>query len=521
MNKILSTAKSSHHDLFNLDWIYLVDSGGQPQFSDVLPLLFRSEALYIVVIRLDQDLDVKQNNCYCLNGKNYRLPEKLNLTSLEMIEKTCQIAEAQSSETSPKRVMVIATHIDQVSNPVEREERVKEFDIQLTKLQTKYGKVLVSKDMNSGKIMFPVNAMATGTERQVYTSELQQCLIKIVKKSIKPIPVPLKWFVYELDLEEESNNTHGVLKKSKCVELGTHLGMTEGEIEECLIFFNKLALLIYHPDFPDTVLIKMDPLVERLSALIRISFKHPQFETSDPYIKLKQCGLFEKSLLTTAFESVLDNDAISVDSFLHISECLKVIVHVLDDEYFIPSVISVDCYQDCIKHQLIPCVLNWGKRIVLPCFFSTLIVMLLRQKDNFTLPYNTKQNLSQARNRIILNVEQYGGVLTLTNEIKWIGVYYSGDDSIESYIEILKMVREALREVVKDLKNCMGTQYPFLSFVCRCTPECHPCKLTVNSKNCICSSDQSNVYPVTDDMKKIIESVVPLFNNDTGNYIID
>ena len=36
-------------ELFDVDWIYLLDSGGQPQFLDVLPLLFRNESLHIVV----------------------------------------------------------------------------------------------------------------------------------------------------------------------------------------------------------------------------------------------------------------------------------------------------------------------------------------------------------------------------------------------------------------------------------------------------------------------------------------
>ncbi len=102
------------------------------EVSDVLPLLFRSEALYIVVIRLDQDLDVKQNNCYYTNGNENRLEENLYLTNRQMIERTCQIAQAQNSEASPRRVIVIATRIDEVSNP---EERVKEFDKELSNIQ--------------------------------------------------------------------------------------------------------------------------------------------------------------------------------------------------------------------------------------------------------------------------------------------------------------------------------------------------------------------------------------------------
>ena len=41
-------------ELFDVDWMYLLDSGGQPQFLDVLPLLFCNESLHIVVTRLTE-----------------------------------------------------------------------------------------------------------------------------------------------------------------------------------------------------------------------------------------------------------------------------------------------------------------------------------------------------------------------------------------------------------------------------------------------------------------------------------
>ena len=46
--------------IFDVDWIHLIDSGGQPQFLDILPLLFRTESLHIVVTRLDQSLIINQ-----------------------------------------------------------------------------------------------------------------------------------------------------------------------------------------------------------------------------------------------------------------------------------------------------------------------------------------------------------------------------------------------------------------------------------------------------------------------------
>ena len=513
--------------MFDHDWIYLVDSGGQPQFSDVFPLLFRSEALYIAVIRLDQDLHQKQDNCYRSSEEEYHLPEKLNLTNWEMIEQICQIAKEQNSETTPKRVMVIATHIDKVTNAEEREERVKDFDKELKKIQDKYEDVLVAKDMNKGRIMYPVNAMSTGVERQTYKNELQQSLINTVKKSIKPIPVPIRWFLHELDLDEKSQKTHGVLKKSECVELGGILGMTTDEVEESLQFFNKLALHLHHPGFPDgMVLVDMDPLIARLSALIKMSFTHLKDVPSAEYNELRKRGIFDKSLLTSAFEKILHKDAISDDDFLLISECLKVIVHVEENKYFIPSVLSVNDTQDPIKHQLIPCIIN-SNNIILQCYFSTLIVMLLRKKNKksencFTLPYTTAVSVPQTRNRIKLKAETYGGILTLTKKARWIGIYYSVNN-IEKYIAILEIVRHALEEVVAHLDSLMGTQFSFPAFLCpECSPEDHLCKLICDSNEYECSLDESDVFLVTDDMKSIIKSIKPLLSNSnkTGELVI-
>jgi len=69
-------------ELFDVDWFHLIDSGGQPQFLDVLPLLFRSESLHIVVIRLTEDLDDKPKVRFYIKGKDYYLVIVLTVLSL-------------------------------------------------------------------------------------------------------------------------------------------------------------------------------------------------------------------------------------------------------------------------------------------------------------------------------------------------------------------------------------------------------------------------------------------------------
>ena len=495
IQKRLATAKSSN-DLFNLDWIHLVDSGGQPQFTDVLPLLFRSEALYIVVVRLDQNFNEIQKNCRCEKGKLIPLPDHLSLTSKELVERTCQIAEAQSTKHLPKKVIVIGTRLDKVNPNV-----VKQFNTVLTKLHSKYESVLVPRDINSGEIIFALNAMAEGSEREAYTKELQRCLLKIVEEAIKPYEVPLKWFVYELDLDEESKESSGVVTKSKCMEVGKGLGMTPQEIEGSLEFFNKLALHLYHSNeanFPELVLVRIDPLVDRLSALIRISFDYPKHNITKEFSKLRQCGLFVKSFLSTVFK-LINNKAISEDDFLKILECLKVIVHVEQNEYFIPSVLSVHDNEE-IEQPVYQYAFNWGERVLPPGFFFTFIVLL--PKEYFTFP--TSETVSQSRHKIILGIRKLGGTVTLYNNHKWIGLYYSGYNHAH-HRKILCIVYQTLKDVVERFSNLTGIKFPELCFICPCSDaKDHPCYVTEDGNDYICSTTfQSS--PLLDEMKSISE----------------
>ena len=47
-NKLKYVTPSS--EMFDSQWYHLIDSGGQPQFYDILPLVYRSPAINIVVI---------------------------------------------------------------------------------------------------------------------------------------------------------------------------------------------------------------------------------------------------------------------------------------------------------------------------------------------------------------------------------------------------------------------------------------------------------------------------------------
>ena len=48
-------------------------------------------------------------------------------------------------------------------------------------------------------------------------------------------------------------------------------------MKNALVYFIRATLLMYFPDdIPDLVLTKVDPLIDRLSLLVKASFKRPK-----------------------------------------------------------------------------------------------------------------------------------------------------------------------------------------------------------------------------------------------------
>ena len=482
LRKKLANATTTR-ELFNQLWIYLVDSGGQPQFTDVLPLLFNSEVLYIVVIRLDQALDEKQRSCYCHHGTLYDLPDEVALTNRELVERTCQVARSRGSENLEKMVFVIGTRYDKLKSP---QTKVAEIDDQLLLLHEAYEDVLVPYDFNNKKVIFPINAMATGDERTKYTEELQNRLINLIEPLVKQVEVPLRWFIYQLDLEEEGNKSCGVVLKSTCLKLGEELEMIEIQVDECLKFFHNLAVIFYS-GIPDKVLVRMDPLSERLSYLIKSSFLYVPNMPTFKFSQLKLTGLFHKSILPSVFPEVLkSNKEFSDEDFLQTLEYLKVIVSDNEDgEYFIPSALSVNKPEINFDTSIVA-MFHWKRNILLPPgFFNTLIIKLRNNKTGqcyFSFP---EYSLSyQSRDRITFQVS-LGGFLVLDNHHNTIAIHSSLISA--DYAVALEIIYLILNNIVKEFcTRFLPFELGFLCQICGDNKH-HPCSLTRNFTHLVCS----------------------------------
>ena len=271
--KLKKEGKSSS-DLFKIAWFHIMDSGGQPQFTDVLPLMFPKVSLHLVVIRLDEKLDDKPMVRYLVAGENkYKLPENLALSNLQIIQSTCELAEATRISSQGKVcpwVMVIATHSDCECS----EESLKEKNRRLQDLADKYDCILIPKSKD--EVIFAMNAMAPkGKERNEYTRLLQQHVLQAPKVHTKDVQVPARWMLFHLELSRCSDK--GVVEKSVCLEVGDRIQMYDDDTMNAVKYFDSVALHKYLPNkLPDLIFTKFDPIVSRLSEVLAASFTLPR-----------------------------------------------------------------------------------------------------------------------------------------------------------------------------------------------------------------------------------------------------
>ena len=497
--KLLESEPSSR--IYDSHWHHYVDSGGQPQFLDVLPLLYRSPSHCIVVIRLSEGLDAKPKVRFYNKGEDvYELPDHLVLTNREMIVRSCQIARSIAQATKGKftpRVFVIGTHKDKLGF-FSCAKHLKNINEEVAPIYESYSDVLISKSSN--EFIFPVNAMAKGWERKIFTAEIQQHIKLATEKAGDSISVPMKWLIFHLEIDKGD----GVVRMTKCCEVGKNLGMDRNKVHLALEFLNQAALVLYYPeDVPDLVLTKTDPFINRLSQLIKASFIPPDTGLVKESTELRQKGVFKKQFLKGAFKNIEDN-LLSDDEFLKLLESLKVAVHIRGDEYFLPSALSLDCppEESFFESGPIPLALLWDEELILPHgFFLTVAVELLTRLNSADgYKFELRTDIAQRREEIQVSEakREIPGVVKLTNRKKWIQVSYSSD---RSYCPLVyQHVDGATQRAVKRFQH-MGMQPPEVGYVCPlCTEKDHYCYLSRNRRFVTCSKISSKTGPVTQDI---------------------
>ena len=318
----------------HLHWIQFIDSGGQPQFHELLQAFIRNTSVVMIVLKLSESLDSFPEIAYYdrqtgqLCGNTY--------TSSLRNDQIIQRCIRTLSKDKQSRVLVVGTHLDLAhKSPESIEDKNRKL---LEMLTLALGKKLITRSPD--KVVFPLNALTPGEDDQKVAGEIRGEIAKD-KHLSEPYKVPIAWFLLEQDMQKLERS---VVNLQTCYQLGTILHMTKTTVNAALDYFHELNIILYYPSIlPNVVFVSPQVIVDKVTELIECSFYlrgRPESEEMDSEERFIDHGeLSVERLADPKFTKHFVPDLFIPHQLLLVFQNLFIVAPISDTTYFMPSLL--------------------------------------------------------------------------------------------------------------------------------------------------------------------------------------
>ena len=470
------------------DWLYIIDSGGQPAYQELLPLFTRAASLNIITIDLTKPLDEELKLKYRIDGKSYSCHSKS--TQLACFESTVSSGAIFEpliipgvTDTDPEAKqsrsmhMILGTHYNDDDKKVGEHERLlceETLSKFVSSLESYLRECIIKASAKS--MVFHVNSLAESSKREEYREKVCKAIWDNGADASCKFKLPIPWFAFELSLPESC-----VITEKEAISIGEKYKMEKEDTKCALRYLHHVSLVLYYPKLA-LVFTSPQPILKILSQLLALTYQYdngetPNFTKKGERILLAdkedlQKGFFKKNLLEIlkASSEVFSEQYFKSSHLIEILCQLNIIHLEQDDSYFIPYALPSfkTSDQKFKKEPSFPkplCILYWteegreNQNLPIPQgVFPLAIVYLLNQK---------KVKIPQPKNRFYMYRDAmtllYGAnILHMINQYSHIEVQYIGPK--EDCPDIHRLVFEAITDGSAKI-NCKR-DYIHLGFTC-------------------------------------------------------
>ena len=258
-------------------WIYFTDSGGQPEYHELLPLFVHSISSALCVTRLTDRLDEIQKAEYYRDGKQVGASQPAQLSAKDTIQCLVNTIHSYSDQEKPPKVMMVGTHRDKLDEAIAeaskddslpRPETLEEKNAKLLEmLEGEHGDQLVYYSNDMKQVIFPLNTLDPDEKDKAIAESIRR---QVETLGARKVRIPIWWYILEMLLQELAKRLdRGVLSKAECLEMAGQLGIKEDALDAALKFFDELNVIKYTPDvLPCAVFMVSQIPLDKLSELV-------------------------------------------------------------------------------------------------------------------------------------------------------------------------------------------------------------------------------------------------------------
>ena len=484
---LVNSCSTSSTPIISQNWAYIIDSGGQPQFHEVLPVFLNSASRFVFVLKLNEPLNAKPKACYYDNGKLVWEEHLSYQTSDEIFKRCIQTMRSFNSKCKehPPKIIILGTHRDMISddNLALVLETIKQsFE---TILLPEFKDQLIFCNGSLTDFVFAINAKTPTDEDKIKIKSIRECLTE--STTGRRVKVPLRWHKLERKLKEIAKNLElKVLTRRMCRKIANSLGIEEQSCEDALNFFHSLNLLFYYPDIlPDLVFVEPQVLLDKVTELVEQMYRmqdRARNAQSGPisgeWLYFRDYGQVTEIFLNELNKHYTPEVFASKD-LIKLFKGLLVFAELSDHKWFMPCLLQLTApedipnYQESKRGALVVQFEDGGPRIGMFC--CTVAYVLSSEHTKPWKIYGIQNQLKPkclTRNVIIFQVPSYPGTVTLIDLFTHFEVHVitHSKKAEEMWKTIKETLSKGLGKAAKTLSyDDNGTLYDQWAIVCPCS----------------------------------------------------
>ena len=451
--------------------IALYDSGGQPEFFDVIPLLHTLPTGNVMVFNMNEPLEAKikpelyeKGHLVSTGKQTHYTNAELMKTALASIE-SCVTKQASSLSNN---VLVVGTHLDAyISRKDNIEESLIQIDDKLNKTvfndSTRKMIVYYKREGKQDRIVHPISNTEDSKEQNEVAQKIRTAIEVLSDSANTKTEIPNSWLLFQYQIRLLGKPC---ITLSNCRKIAEKICYIEEDVRVVLRYFHDLGILLYYKELDSVVFCDPQWLFEQLSKIIKA-----KYNTS--YKSDVENGIVSKTFMAkNVFSSLADDtgDIIKLDDLLKLFASLNIMVKLPDEwsedeRLFMPALLdpapqnlSLDLGKKCYDTMYV-----MYKGSLFPRGMFCCIVTLTQHQGKFTIIEN---NDYMYKNLIVFQDENEN-YLILSDMLNYmtIDVYQK---EVQSQHNLLQGIHCELLQTLKKVCKQMKLNYQFeFGFACQ------------------------------------------------------
>ena len=338
--------------------LYIFDTGGQPEFHEILPALVFGPVIVMVVFKLTQDLREHYTIEYVSPEGRKSSPYVTSLTHEEVIFRSLGsitslrnstagwgLEKSSIEDQSTSSAFFVATHKDLVND-----DRVAEINDELKKKINSHllnSNIVQFSGFKADSCIFPLDT------REGEIDKLRTAVSDVMKRQFFQCPLQVSWYMFSLKLQE-SKKKHFLF--DACFKLAESCGIADkDEFKKALWFLHyRVGIIMHYPTvkgLENVIFTDLQFVFDRITKLIINCFtNNEEIRNASVVHNFQNNGTFTISALDKLCARD-KGDPLTFDRLVALLEHLYIVAPTENQEYFMPCALKPTPINSTIDNQ--------------------------------------------------------------------------------------------------------------------------------------------------------------------------